>query len=209
MHSRLASKSCKALQAGALFACIAAPAFADDDFNRFYVGAGVGQSKFKDTCTDANPSNGFVGSCKDTDTGFKVFGGALLSKYFGGEVAYIDFGKAKFDGRLFGTPISGRVKVDGLALDLLGRLPVGEHLSAFAKVGALGWHVDSSASLSGVGSASESATGSSLTYGVGAQFDFTRSLGVRAEWEHFDKVGNSDTGKSAIDFASVGLVYRF
>jgi OOP family OmpA-OmpF porin len=191
----------------ALVFCIAHSAIAEE--GKYYVGLSVGQSKFKDACTDLDPSNGFVGNCKDTDTAFKIFGGAQFTRNWGGEIAYVDFGKATADGTLLGTPATARMKVNGLAVDATGTLPLGDQFAVFAKLGLLGWHVDSSASLSGLGSGSMSASGSSLTYGIGAEWNFTKAFGVRAEWEHFDKVGDDSTGKSAIELGSIGIVYRF
>jgi OOP family OmpA-OmpF porin len=191
----------------ALVLCIAHSAIAEE--GKYYVGLSVGQSKFKDACTDLDPSSGFVGNCKDTDTAFKIFGGAHLTRNWGGEIAYVDFGKATADGTFLGSPTTARTKVNGLAVDATGALPLGDQFAVFAKLGILAWHLDSNVAISGFGSASQSATGSSLTYGIGAQFDFTKVFGVRAEWEHFDKVGDDSTGKSAIELGSIGIVYRF
>jgi OmpA-OmpF porin, OOP family len=174
-----------------------------------YVGVSVGQSTFKDACTGLDPSTGFVGACKDTDTAFKIYGGAHLTKNWGGEIAYVDFGKSTATGTFFGTPATAQTKVNGLILDATGTLPLSDQFSIFGKLGVLGWHIDSSATLSGFGSGSVSASGSSLTYGIGAQFAVTKALGVRAEWEHFDQVGNNSTGKSDIGLGSIGIVYRF
>jgi len=195
------------LMVAGLVLCITHSALAEE--GKYYVGLSVGQSKFKDACADLDPSNGFVGNCKDTDTAFKIFGGAHFTRNWGGEFAYVDFGKATANGTFLGTPATARTKVNGLAVDATGALPLGDQFSVFAKLGLLGWRVDSNAALSGLGNNSQSASGSSLTYGIGAQFDFTKAFGVRAEWEHFDKVGDDSTGKSAIELGTIGIVYKF
>jgi OmpA-OmpF porin, OOP family len=174
-----------------------------------YVGASVGQSKAKDGCTGLDPSNGFVGSCKDTDTAFKVYGGAHFTRNWGAEIGYAYLGKTKADGIFLGTPLSAEVKVSGIYLDGTGTLPIGDKFSIFGKLGAFAWFLDSNASISGFGTGSDSANGVCLTYGIGVQFDITKSLGLRAEWEEFNKVGNNDTGKSDVSFGSVGIVYKF
>lgn len=174
-----------------------------------YVGASVGQSKAKDGCTALDPSNGFIGSCKDTDTAFKVYGGAHFTKNWGGEIGYADLGKTKADGIFLGTPINAEIKVSGIYLDGTGTLPLGDKFSIFGKVGVFAWFLDSNASISGSGSSSDSTNGTCLTYGIGVQFDITKSLGVRAEWEEFNKIGDDTTGKSDVSFGSVGIVYKF
>jgi OmpA-OmpF porin, OOP family len=195
------------LLVAALVLCVVQSATADED--KYYVGLSIGQSKAKDACAGLDPSSGFIGNCKDTDTAYKVYGGAHFTKNWGGEIAYVDFGKSTADGTFSGIPASARTKVNGLVLDAMGTLPLSDQFSVFGKLGVLGWHIDSNATLSGFGSSSISSSGSSLTYGIGAQFDFTKAFGVRAEWEYFDKVGDNSTGKSAIELGSIGIVYRF
>ena len=49
-----------------------------------------------------------------------------------------------------------------------------------------------------------------LTYGVGGQFDFTRNLGVRLEWQRYTDFGGGGFGASGDqDIISVNAIYRF
>jgi OOP family OmpA-OmpF porin len=53
-------------------------------------------------------------------------------------------------------------------------------------------------------------TNTDLTYGIGAQYDINRQLGVRAEWQRYTNMGDDATiGESDVDVMSVGLVVRF
>ena len=52
----------------------------EDKPNNYYVGISAGQSKMKDACSGVDASNGFVGSCEDTDTAFKVYGGMQFTR---------------------------------------------------------------------------------------------------------------------------------
>jgi OOP family OmpA-OmpF porin len=57
---------------------------------------------------------------------------------------------------------------------------------------------------------SESASGTGLSYGIGLQYDFTNTTGLRLDWERFADVGDEDkTGQSDVDMLSAGLVFRF
>jgi opacity protein-like surface antigen len=55
------------------------------------------------------------------------------------------------------------------------------------------------------------------TLGLGGQYNFTKSVGMRVEWERFFNVGSSPsnatagqtTGEADIDLISAGLVYKF
>ncbi|MEI6724201.1 MAG: hypothetical protein WCO67_25845 [Betaproteobacteria bacterium] len=45
--------------------------------------------------------------------------------------------------------------------------------------------------------------------GVGAQYDFTKTIAGRIEAQRFSKVGNSNTGSGDVDFYSAGIVVKF
>jgi opacity protein-like surface antigen len=42
-----------------------------------------------------------------------------------------------------------------------------------------------------------------LTFGVGAQYDFSRNMGVRLQWQRYN------TDPDEIDVLSVGVVFKF
>ena len=48
----------------------------------------------------------------------------------------------------------------------------------------------------------------SYKYGAGAEFDFTRNVGVRAEWERY-RVSDGISGKLNVNMISGSLLYRF
>ena len=48
--------------------------------------------------------------------------------------------------------------------------------------------------------------------GLGAQYNFTPSVGLRLEWERYFEVGGKDatsTGEADIDLITAGLVFKF
>jgi opacity protein-like surface antigen len=45
--------------------------------------------------------------------------------------------------------------------------------------------------------------------GLGAQYNLSKSVGLRAEWERYFEVGDNTTGEMDIDLISVGVVYKF
>ena len=45
-------------------------------------------------------------------------------------------------------------------------------------------------------------------YGVGAGFDFTKNVGVRADWERY-RVGDGFSGKMNVDLYTLNLLYKF
>src|SRR3954471_12098346 len=90
-----------------------------------YIGAGFGQSKFRDAC------GGFSG-CDDKDTSWRAFGGYQLNRNFAAEVGYTDLGS------LTASAPGSSAHVDAHVWELsgIGFVPIAGGLSAFGKLGA-------------------------------------------------------------------------
>lgn len=43
----------------------------------------------------------------------------------------------------------------------------------------------------------------------GLQYDFTKQIGVRGEWQRYNKMGGGAVAETDVDVLSVGVVYRF
>ena len=202
----------------AALAAIASP-FAMADDTGWYAGVNVGQSRAK--IDDARITGALVGGGITTtsitddnrDTGYKLFGGYQFNRNFALEGGYFNlgtFGFAATTAPAAGT-LNGRMKIQGLNLDAVGILPITERFSAFGRAGLN--YADTKDSFSGSGAVnvirpnpSERETNAKV--GLGLQYDFTKSIGMRLEAERYrinDGVGN----KGDVDLFSVGLVYRF
>jgi len=45
---------------------------------------------------------------------------------------------------------------------------------------------------------------------MGAQYNFTKTVGLRAEWERYFNVGDPDsTRESEIDMITAGVIFKF
>lgn len=190
----------------------------------WYIGAGAGQSKVNNaSCSDLNGvfDPGFSCTSNDTSTGWKLFAGYQFNPYLAAEGGYVDLGnfKASASGRVTGIPAtaSGSDKASGFSLDAVGTLPISEQFGLLGRIGIFAWSLDASATASAGGggapgasaSLSDKPSGTSLDFGVGVKYDFTRDVGVRAEFQRFQSIGNDNTGKSDIDLISASLLYRF
>lgn len=191
-------------------------ALADD--SGWYVGANVGQSEAK--IDDARITSGLLAGGftttsiaeDESDLGYKLFGGYQFTRFVALEAGYFDLGKFNFTATTvpLGT-LSGSIKVKGVNFDAVGLLPISDRFSAFGRVGVI--YAEANDSFSGTGSvnvpnSSPSERATNYKLGLGLQYDFTASLGMRAEAERYridDAVGN----KGDIDLYSAGLVYRF
>ena len=191
-------------------------AMADDA--TWYAGANVGQSRAKidDPRISANLlGSGFASTTiidDDKSTGFKLFGGYQFNRNFALEGGYFDLGKFGFTATTVpaGT-FDGRIRLRGLNLDLLGRLPVTDRFSVFGRVGVN--YADARDNFTSTGAVrvldpNPRKHAANIKFGAGLQYDVTEALGIRAEAERYrinDAVGN----KGDVDLFSVGLVYRF
>lgn len=146
-----------------LLAMAALPAHGES--GEWYVGAGVGQSKYRGWASDSDALalvnaygksvgvDDFDGShsvgADDTDTAFKIFGGFRFNEYFGVEVSYLDMGEVEAGGRIEGTfydvvdnSLSGDVfaeakaGVEAFTIDLNAYYPLEGPAAVFFQVGA-------------------------------------------------------------------------
>ena len=154
-----------------------------------YVGGSLGQMEADGTC-----GAGF--SCDLEDTAFKIFGGYRFNRNLAGEVFWGEWGEITV--RSGAATATGEIRTIGVSA--VGILPLNQQFELFGKVGFGNTKQKVSASAPGV-ALSARETGTELLYGFGATYNFTRNVGVRAEWEFLDD--------SEVDVLSVGIQYRF
>jgi OOP family OmpA-OmpF porin len=195
---------------------IAAPMVSAQD-SGWYLGANVGQSESK--IDDAQITKSLLGaglattsmSNRDDYTGFKVFGGYQFNKYFAFEGGYFDLGKFGFTANKPAGTLNGDLKANGFNFDAVLSLPFTEKFSGFLRAGVI--NADTKDTFAGTGAVvvlnqNPTKRETNYKYGAGLQYDFTRSFGMRAEYERYrinDAVGN----KGDVDLASVGVLFRF
>lgn len=130
---------------------------------------------------------GDVGSADvgpEDDTSFRIFGGYTINRNFSAELGY---------GMLFDK---GGVEITSLELSGVASYPLTNNFSIFGKLGfarvtveALGIDDDDT----------------DLTYGLGVQYDVSRNLGIRGQWQRYKQ----DVLVDDVDVLSVGVIYRF
>lgn len=170
---------------------LAAPSLAfaqmGDILNEAYVGAGAGRAKDKDLSGD------------NTDTAWKAFVGWDINKMFGLEAGYVNLGSFN------GAP-GQSVEAKGWNVDARAGMPFfNDQASVYAKAGTYRASLDTTA-----GGNSASTDKWDWTYGVGAEYDFMRNFGARAEWERYRlKDVNIGTNDHNADLWSASLVWKF
>jgi len=167
---------------------------------KFYAGGSIGSSSIDESITagliDSGPVDG-------KSNGFKVFGGYRFNPNLAVELALVDLGKASYSGSFFGAPVTGgTVKVSGFNASAVALHPVNPEFELFAKAGLFAWEAKASDTTGGV-PFSGTTDGANLSLGIGANYYFTKNVGARIEWEHF----NLDSDKASM--LSAGIVVKF
>jgi opacity protein-like surface antigen len=174
----------------------ALPAAAQMNTSAFYVGGSIGQSKFKNACTGLPAGL----SCDEKDTAWRVLGGYQFNPNIAAELGYHNFGETKATGSGFEV----KDKAKAWELVAVGMWPIANQFGIYGKLG--GHHSESTieSNLTGVGGKN---TGNGLTFGAGLQWDVTPPLGLRAEWQRYQRLGGVSDNK--LDVLSLGAVWRF
>ncbi len=180
---------------------------ADDEAGRWYVGAGGGQSTGKQYC---DPKSGVVVvDCDDTDGALRLFTGYLINRYLGIEGGYLRLGKFTANRLVGGVSATDELKAYTGYLEGVATLPLGDRFGLFAKAGGVYWSIKTRGTLAGASVTDDTKGGFDFIGGAGAQFFFTRNLGVRAEYEFIPKLGNSATGEVDVGVVSASVIWKF
>jgi OOP family OmpA-OmpF porin len=148
----------------------------------------------------------------ESDMSYKVFGGYQFSPSWAAEVGYFNLGQFGFKSTTNPTgTLDGRIKLDGVNLDLVGTLPINNQLSLLGRVGV--HNARARDTFIGTGNVvvtdpSPQKTQTNYKAGFGFAYQFSPSMALRGELERYrinDAVGN----KGDINVASLSLVFPF
>lgn len=158
----------------------------------WYLGAGVGQMTTE--VEDLVLTEDFdTADFKESDTGFKVFGGYRFLPWLGVEGTYVDGGTPTHE--VLGTSQgidykeSLGVEIDAVVAAVVFTLPIGDHFELFAKPGVGWWSSTTEYRLEAPEfgySEAQDDSGTAFYFGAGAGVNFNEHFGLRAEYELFD-----------------------
>lgn len=195
----------------------AAPALAQDS-NYYYFGLSAGPSQAKtdgraiiDSQLPAGVVSGGV-SVDRRDTAYRAFLGYQMTPFWAVEGGYFRLGELSFASTT--TPagtLSGRLRSEGLNLDLVGSLPLTDRLSVLGRVGVQ--HARTRGNLIGTGAAiplNPSPSGRATHYkaGLGLQYAFSPGFMMRLEAERY-RIDDAMGHKGHADAVLVSLVFPF
>lgn len=192
-------------------------AMAEDSY--WYIGGNIGQSRAKideARITSSLLKGGLTTTSFTADnrgTGYKLFAGYQLNQNFALEGGYFDLGKFGFMATTVpaGT-LSGSIKLKGLNFDAVGMLPFAEKFAVFGRIGVQYAQAKDNFTNTGAVAVSvnpnPSKSAANYKAGLGLQYDFTKSLGMRVEAERY-RINDGVGDHGDINMYSLGLVYRF
>lgn len=167
---------------------LAAPAWAGGA----YLGGSWGQATYE--------VDGGAARTDAEDSGYKLYGGYRVTRWFGVEAAYTDL----LDGHEAAMDHEFDLAVNYGSVAAVGVLPVHPRLELWAKLEAAYWSADVFLDDGLSPPVDRSDSGIDLGYGVGFDWYPLPRFGIRAEWERFD-FGDVDN----LGYFSAGLVFRF
>lgn len=184
----------------------------------FYGGAGVGQAQSKIDDERINSSLIGAGATSSSithdqhDAAYKVFGGYQFNPYFGMEAGYFNLGEFGFKSTTTPTgSLDGRIKVDGVNIDLVGTMPVNDQLSFIGRVGMHNARARDTFTSTGavvVTNSNPEITEKNYKAGFGFAYKFSQSMTLRGELERY-RINDAVGSKGDINVASLSLVFPF
>ena len=168
-------------------------------------GSGVGNSENQDyDCIGCGP----IGAVDDSGSAYKLFGGFQFHRSFAVVGGFAQLADTTATGPL---PFTDLLEVNGSYLSAIAILPLGANFELFASTGIFHWNQDVT-----FNGASDSFSGTDLTYGAGAGWNFslsgTAGFALQLEWQRFTDVGTRDPFFGHIDdygLTTLNVLYRF
>ena len=164
---------------------------------------------FFSLASETVPSFGPARVATNGDNGFRLKLGYQYSRFFAVEGQFVDFGRTSAE--MFASPsnLASAFRSTGMGVDTIAMLP----WRSFSFYGRLGAYRGESRnafaqySTSLLGDATS--RGTRWRYGMGVRYDFTKSLGIKAEVERYSPLGTPLEAQVETDLISVGLSWRF
>jgi OmpA-OmpF porin, OOP family len=209
--------------------CVATAAFAEGE-SGFSIGLSAGTTKANLSEAESNADLIRLGytsprsTVDNKDSAYRISGGYRFSPIFALEAHYTDLGEYSSESSALLAPnvgagtIAGKFKASGFGVDALVGAPLAQGFSIYGRVGVMRAKVEADFASTGTifvtptaGSrASRSANTTAYNYGVGLQYDINKQIGIRAEGQRYNKLGNDETGgKLKLDVFTIGAVFNF
>jgi len=182
-------------------ALVAGPAAAQDE--GLYAGGSAGYVASKDRCK-------FLAiPCDGEDAGWRLFAGYQFNRYIAAEFGFANLGEVTGQGTIGGAPAGFIVETkETFDLTAVLSIPVTARLSALARAGMYRARTILEQQVTGFPATHDAGTNTGFSYGLGAEYRLGR-IGLRAEWQRWENVGNDFISEDELDMLSLGVLWRF
>jgi opacity protein-like surface antigen len=165
-----------------------------------YVSASAGTVKLNVDCAGAS-------RCDRTDVGFKLIGGYFFSPKLAVELGYVDYGKAKASDSV----LSSEIASSAVGIGVAAHQDLAPQWDLFARLGVARMTTKVSATVSGVGSASDSASNAMPYGGLGVGYRLRPNMSLELSWDttrtKYDKNGLDES--ASLNMFSAGMSFKF
>lgn len=178
----------------------------------WYAGASTGGSSFDGHAEDIELTlareKHVVTRMSGGDNGWRLFAGKQLHENWAIEWAYTEMGKFSYDADIAFPPTTeyGEVKPTCWSMSAVGIFPLSNRFSLLGKAGLCRWNDRAFAYEVGGPVYPSGSIGTDLTVGLGTKYEVNKRLGIRAEWERYNKVVHK---RNNVDMWLLGLQYGF
>lgn len=186
-----------------LLAAASGGAVAADD-SGLVIGLSAGLATYSGSCKGELP---IPVPCDDQDPAGRGFIGWAFNKTWSLEVGWAYLGRVKGGNVVSGVESRYERETEGYEGTAVFAYPLSGDFHILGRYGAYSMKTTVDINNAGVMSNAK-ATTSGPTYGLGLGWGLG-TLGVRGEWQRYQNVGNTATGKDDIDVFSLGLIVRF
>jgi opacity protein-like surface antigen len=191
---------------------------AQEQERKFYVFGQVGSASIdfntanNDAALRGAGAIGLTSTVNDTAAAVLIGAGFKFNPHASIELGFLKVADYTYKASFAQGTATETISGSGVGVNLVGYLPVAEKVNVYGKLGIWSFSIDDKATISAAGfaQASESSTNTTPMIGLGIEFKVTPEFGIRAEYDHFNKIGDDATlGSSKLDYLSVGLAVSF
>jgi OOP family OmpA-OmpF porin len=148
----------------------------------------------------------------DSASAFMIGAGYKFVPQASVEFAYLGASDFNYKATFTQGTATAKFSGSGVGVNVVGYLPVADKVDLYGKLGFWSFSVDATATVSAAGFAQITQSSSNTTpmIGVGIEYKVTPQVGIRAEYDHFSKIGDDTTiGSSKLDYLSAGIAFSF
>ena len=198
-------------------------AFAPATLAQWYAGGGLGtsQNRYKADSLASDLASGGItgtGSTGGSPVSGKIFAGYQVYDVFALEVGYFNLGEYLNVNGTYTKPapastFSGKSDGQGVDFNLVWTVPLVKSVSIVGRIGGAlfrsdpTWNANSPAFATMSGAARKN--GVVGTGGLGAQYDFTKTIAARLEWQRYFVPVGLTSGSTSVDLYTAGVVVKF